>query len=650
MSEAQQMLYRKQKRLLDAIDDMSCPGLENLIELPRIVVCGGQSSGKSSTLESISGLDFPTGDLLCTRFVTRLVMRRHPDTTLTASIIPSADRTLEERHKLEAFTAPVHHWKQFEKIVEAAGQLMGTDEDKSFKRDILEVRVTGPTIPFLTLIDLPGLVHNSCELQTEQDVDFIHKLVQNYMEQSRTIILAVVSARVDLAGQVVLKYVKAKDPSGKRTLGIITKPDSLDSQGQRRQFLELAQNKNSRFKFDLGWHVLKNRSDAERGCSIKDRDASEATFLASGIWAELPESDKGSASLRTRLGNTVYHFFMGSLPAVKDEIQQKIKAEKAKLAELGSTECDMQQAKDILILAMARYNEVFQKAIRSDSGPLYTPYSSEPPIDLYGDIDELVKQFFTSIERYGHRYDVGETRKDRLLNQTSTLTRHTLLPPLGQAPEQLPYAKLIERSYELTKLALRIPGKFNAVVPSQLFYEQSTAWPKIVQTHISNVFEATERCLTVVTELTVPKDLRAGMLQVIVQPALRKFRMKLQDLVSTKLPDHTMHPVLDFSRSTLQCIRTAQQDEWRRTVLNRVAGFFKADLDATGNLPAEASRSFVRVDLDGLVHALTVDIDFDSFNAAEAIACMHHHYQVYEVTESAEDFMLISSVGNFTTP
>jgi hypothetical protein len=62
------------EELLDVVDALqSCIG--HHIDLPQLIVCGDQSSGKSFVVEAISGLHFPTNFVLCTRFATELVFR-----------------------------------------------------------------------------------------------------------------------------------------------------------------------------------------------------------------------------------------------------------------------------------------------------------------------------------------------------------------------------------------------------------------------------------------------------------------------------------------------------------------------------------------------------------------------------------------------
>ena len=65
------LLSDEEQRLLDVIDEVRDKfGSSQNIDLPQLVVCGDQSSGKSSVLEAISEIPFPRGEGTCTRFVT----------------------------------------------------------------------------------------------------------------------------------------------------------------------------------------------------------------------------------------------------------------------------------------------------------------------------------------------------------------------------------------------------------------------------------------------------------------------------------------------------------------------------------------------------------------------------------------------------
>jgi hypothetical protein len=61
-----------QRKLMDMVDKLRRTGLSGVVELPQLVVCGDQSSGKSSVLEAITEIPFPRKENLCTRFATEV--------------------------------------------------------------------------------------------------------------------------------------------------------------------------------------------------------------------------------------------------------------------------------------------------------------------------------------------------------------------------------------------------------------------------------------------------------------------------------------------------------------------------------------------------------------------------------------------------
>jgi len=63
-------LDAKQTKLFDTIDKLRELDVNRELDLPQLVVCGIQSSGKSSVLEAITRIAFPRNKELCTKFVT----------------------------------------------------------------------------------------------------------------------------------------------------------------------------------------------------------------------------------------------------------------------------------------------------------------------------------------------------------------------------------------------------------------------------------------------------------------------------------------------------------------------------------------------------------------------------------------------------
>jgi len=118
--------------LLDIIDSLRSQGVSHYVDLPEIIVCGDQSAGKSSVLEAISGMPFPTKDGLCTRFATELVLRRGREVNTKVSITPGESRFGKDKERLESW--------QPEASIDKEG--LGTVTDEA-KRAMAETTGTG---------------------------------------------------------------------------------------------------------------------------------------------------------------------------------------------------------------------------------------------------------------------------------------------------------------------------------------------------------------------------------------------------------------------------------------------------------------------------------------------------------------------------
>ena len=200
------------------------------------------------------------------------------------------------------------------------------DSNNAFSTDVLSVEISGPDRPQLTIVDLPGLIHSENKSQSRSDVEIVARLVESYIKNKRTIILAVITAKNDYANQIILQRARQVDPTGDRTLGIITKPDTLHAGSQSEvAFISLAQNEDSVVQFRLGWHIFKNRDYESKDCSFLERNQSKSAFFDQGAWGMLPKDIVGIDSLRRRLSALLLDHIRSELPSLCGEAEEHLR-------------------------------------------------------------------------------------------------------------------------------------------------------------------------------------------------------------------------------------------------------------------------------------------------------------------------------------
>lgn len=359
------------RQLLDTIDKLRYLGVDSYVELPQIIVVGDQSSGKSSVLEAISRLKFPSKSGLCTRFATELVLRTSSERRVEAHIIHprSGFGVAHEEQRLDGFSKTNLGAAELEKIIEEAKVRMGIGpQGTSFSQSVLRIQIHGPDLPQLTLVDLPGFFHVATSKKAAEGREVVEALTARYMAQRSSIILAVIAANNDLENQVVLDKAKKYDPRKERTLGIITKPDTLEKNSQReRNYINVAKNReDSDYRFKLGWHVLRNRNEreSEANTSYEDRDRNEKEFFESTIWRSLSSSSKGISELRTRLSSVLFDHVKRSLPDVIRGIEEAVGKRRERLLGLGDARTSPSQHRAYLGTISSRFERLARDAVR----------------------------------------------------------------------------------------------------------------------------------------------------------------------------------------------------------------------------------------------------------------------------------------------
>ncbi len=259
-------LFENLKKFIQVIDKLKDIGLEEHIKLPKIIVVGSQSSGKSSLLESIVGLDFPPrGNGVVTR---RPLELRLVNTTDLPKPYAVFDKTTQKIYDFDEVR---------KEIIRLTDMVAGGN--KGIVDDPIILQVFSPVCPDLTLVDLPGItriaMHNSDQKDDIEKVTL--DMARRYSTEARSIVLVVVPANQDLSTSDGLKLAMQVDPTGHRTLGVVTKVDIMDKGTDARGILL-----NQQIKLRLGYVAVKNRSqeDINNKVGVQEALKMENTYFA----------------------------------------------------------------------------------------------------------------------------------------------------------------------------------------------------------------------------------------------------------------------------------------------------------------------------------------------------------------------------------
>lgn len=314
-------LVNKLQRACTALGDhgegSSLPTLWD--SLPAIAVVGGQSSGKSSVLESIVGKDFlPRGSGIVTR--RPLVLQLH--------------KIDEGREYAEFLHLPRRRFTDFALVRKEIQD--ETDRETGRTKQIssvpIHLSIYSPHVVNLTLIDLPGLTKVAVEGQSDTIVAEIENMVRSFIEKPNCIILAISPANQDLATSDAIKISREVDPKGERTFGVLTKIDLMDKGTDAVEILE-----GKAFRLQFPWIGVVNRSQADIN---KNVDMIAARRREREYFSSTPEYKHlahrmGSEHLGKMLSKHLETVIKSRIPGIQSLISKSIAELEAELTRLG---------------------------------------------------------------------------------------------------------------------------------------------------------------------------------------------------------------------------------------------------------------------------------------------------------------------------
>ena len=450
-------LYGKIGKLIKIVDDLRDLGLNNVFELPKICVLGTQSAGKSSVLESIIGLDcLPRGSGLVTRrpLELRLCHMHYSDTSE-----PWAEFEELKGQKIYDFNLVK------DKINELTDKVCG--KKGGIVNNPIKLNIYSKTCPDLTVIDLPGItripLHGSDQPDNIEEITL--NMCTSYCKEKTTIILCVLQANVDITTSEALHLARKLDPSGERTIGVLTKLDLMDPGTDAKKLLE-----NAEVPLKNGYIALKNRSqkDLEDRLPVNIAIQKELLFFQSHqTYSKMKTEYFGIENLVDRLRKLFFEHLTNFLPGIYSSLREKISESRKFLEELGP-----------------------------DYGVFTNNHSSQLNI-----INQIVNKFCENYEKIfkGKSLDINENKT----SYTIKSTYNDFLIDLMKPPSER-----IHKSFIIDRLMKSEGDRISGFPESDVFNELLDNEYIIIEKEINDFYDRIYEIISNITQSSIEKYFR----------------------------------------------------------------------------------------------------------------------------------------------
>ncbi|KAH7908747.1 P-loop containing nucleoside triphosphate hydrolase protein [Hygrophoropsis aurantiaca] len=347
---------RRGKELMSLLNDLRTTGANVYLEIPAIVVIGGQSAGKSSLVEAVSGINVPRDSGTCTRCPMECTMSSegpswsckitlHSDydvqnQRLDRSTDVSFGPTLTNKEDVEVWLRRAQAAILNPDISSDTFHTKSLLELKTFKRtlqfskNVVRVHIRDPEATDLSFYDLPGLIQN----EEEDVIDIVRGLVESYIKQKNTLILTTIPMSDDMENQQSMKLAKMADPDGKRIIGthsnagVLTKPDMLTagSSGALQRWRNLLDGRlgdnQEKHRLKHGYYCVRLPDDEDRArrlSRIQCQQREEQFFDETPPWCEVQDRGRfGIPAFVADISQLLIQLIEDTLPEHKRTVEK----------------------------------------------------------------------------------------------------------------------------------------------------------------------------------------------------------------------------------------------------------------------------------------------------------------------------------------
>ncbi|TYJ32847.1 hypothetical protein E1A91_A05G064200v1 [Gossypium mustelinum] len=331
------------------------------ISVPQVAVVGSQSSGKSSVLEALVGRDFlPRGCDICTRRPLVLMLENRSPNSDDDRIEWGEFRHLPGRR--------FYDFSQIRREIQAETEReAGCNKGVSEKQ--IRLKISSPNVLNMTLIDLPGITKVPVGDQPSDIEARIRRMIMAHINNENCIILAVSPANSDLATSDALQIAKLADPTGSRTVGVITKLDIMDRGTNACNFLL-----GKVVPLKLGYVGVVNRcqEDINKNRSIQEALAYEEQFFHDHPVYNSVSNHCGIPQLAKKLNQILEQHIRKDLPRLKAVLNSRMHAAMKELQTYGDVVESKAEQGAALLHILRRYCDDFSAMVDGKSPDMST--------------------------------------------------------------------------------------------------------------------------------------------------------------------------------------------------------------------------------------------------------------------------------------